>query len=126
MSHRLTDGWKVRIASSWNELTSTVSTSNGCFSRANVGRRFRPDLLQYRFDVFAGAERVGFEIGAGAIVVAQLEAAQGDDVFAAGSGVADVIIAEELFLASPFDDQPFGFGPGAAEINLFFAEHGSI
>src|SRR4029077_13725716 len=28
------DGRKVRIPSSWNELTSTVSTSNGCFSRA--------------------------------------------------------------------------------------------
>ena len=28
------DGRNVRIASSWNELTSTVSTSKGCFSRA--------------------------------------------------------------------------------------------
>src|SRR6185437_13154824 len=78
---------------------------------------------EHRLDVLAGAEGVGFEIGAGAGVVADVEAADVDFVLPLGLGVGDAEFGVDAVLAEVFNGELAGFRPLPAQVDLFFAEH---
>src|SRR5262249_47649047 len=74
-------------------------------------------------DVLAGAEGVGAKVGAGAGVVADLEAADADAVLAAGGRVAHLVVAEDAVAAEVLDAELALHRPPAAQVGLFFPEH---
>jgi hypothetical protein len=61
-------------------------------------------------DVLAGAELVAFEVGAGAVALAALEAAQCDAVGFAGAGAVDLIVGPGVFFVRGLDAHDFFFG----------------
>ena len=66
---------------------------------------------------------VGAKIGAGAGIVADLEAADADAILAAGGRVGDLVIAEDAIAAEVLDAELPFHGALAADVDLFFAEH---
>src|SRR5580698_547616 len=80
-------------------------------------------VIDDRFDVFAGPERVGFKVRTCAGVVANLEPPDGNRVLSAGIRVGDAVIGEDAVLAQVLDLELGRLGPLAANIDLFLAEH---
>ena len=76
--------------------------------------------------MFASAKGVGFVIGAVAGVVADVEAANTDAILPAARGIADLIIAEDAIAAQVLNAELTLGGTLAADVDLFFAQHGSI
>src|SRR5262245_60964692 len=94
---------------------------------ADVRWYFVPERLKDRFDVLARAEGVGLEIGAGATVVAGIEATDGDLIRASRRGIGDVEVAKNSLIAGVLDTEPASTSPLTANVDLFdsqlFAEH---
>src|SRR5882724_11706711 len=77
-----------------------------------------------RFNMFAGAKRVGAKIGTGAGIVADLEAANADVVLSPSGGVGDRVVTEDAIAAKVLDAELSLGSPSPANIDLFFTEHG--
>jgi hypothetical protein len=101
-----------------------LRAGDGGLALPQVRRGLVAQRLEDGLDVLAGAEGVGLEVGAGAGVVADLEAADTDLVLAAGGGVGDAVVAEDAVLAQVLDGKLLGAGALPAEVDLFFPQHG--
>jgi hypothetical protein len=99
---------------------------DGCFFLLEMSGEIDLERIDYSLDVFACAERIGFEIRAIASIVAEVEAADGNGVLAAGIGIGNAIIREYAILAKILNLKLASLGPLAAKINLFLAKHESV
>src|SRR5207302_7370436 len=100
-----------------------LRSGDGGLALLEVGRQLAAGAFQHGLDVLAGAEGVGPVVGAGAGVVADLEAADGNLVLAAGGRVGDAVVGEDAVLAEVLDAELALAGALAADVDLLFAEH---
>jgi hypothetical protein len=87
-------------------------------------RNFVLQVIEHRLDVLAGAERVGLEVRAGADVVPDLEAPDGNRVLPAGLRVGHPVVGEHAVLAQVLDLELDRLRPLPADVDLDLAEHG--
>src|SRR5204863_8996926 len=96
---------------------------DGGLAAAQLGRGLVAQGGEDGFDVLAGAQGVGAEVGALAGVVADVEAADADPVLPAGGRVGHLVVAEDAVAAQVLDLELLRGRPLAPDVNLLFAEH---
>ena len=79
------------------------------------------EVLKYGLDVLASAESVGFEVGATALIVADVEASDGDGVLSARIGIGDAEVGIDTVLGEILDLEARSTCALTADVDLFLA-----